>query len=54
MIIVGIDYLQPEGLGIPGTLVLADLIFLSREYVRIAVIDHRGDSVLKQGFDDCR
>lgn len=53
VVIIGIHDLQSERLRIAGALVLADLVFLLREDVRIAVIYHRCDAVLKQTLYDC-
>jgi hypothetical protein len=52
VVIVGIDDFQPEGLRVSRALILTDLIFLSRIYVRIAIIYDRSDSVLEQMLDD--
>jgi hypothetical protein len=52
VVIVSIDDFQPQGLSISGALILADLIFLTRIYVRIAIIYDRSDSVLEQMLDD--
>ena len=52
MIVVGIDDFQTEGFGIAGALPLADLIFLARIDVGIAVVYDRSDSMIHQTLDD--
>ena len=52
VVIVRIYDLQAKGFGIAGALVLADLIFLARVDIWIAVIYDGSDSVLHQALDD--
>lgn len=53
MVIIGIHYLQTEGTGISGTLILADKIFLVWINVWIAIIYDRLNPFLHQTFHDC-
>ena len=53
MVIIGIHYLQTEGTGIAGTLILADKIFLVWINVWIAIIYDRLNPFLHQTFHDC-
>ena len=52
VVVVRIYDLQTEGLGIAGALVLADLIFLARVDIWIAVIYDGSDSVFHQALYD--
>ena len=52
VVVVSIYDLQTEGLGIAGALVLADLIFLARVDIWIAVIYDGSDPVFHQTLDD--
>ena len=53
VVIVGINDLKSESLGITCALILADFILLPRKYIRIAVIDDGSDSVIHKRLDDC-
>ena len=52
VVVVRIYDLQTEGLGIAGALVLADLIFLARVDIWIAVIYDGSDPVFHQALYD--
>lgn len=54
VVIIGIDNLQAEGQGIARTFLLADVVFLQRIDVGVAIIDDGSNSMLHQTFDNGR
>ena len=54
MVVVVVDDVEAERLGIAGAFVFSDFVFLQREDVRIAIIYSRCDAVLHHAFDDGR